>query len=206
MYAAAAKSLQSCPILCDPIDGSLPGSPIPGILQARTLKWVVISFSDAWKWKVKVESLSRVRLLVTPWVAIAFCVPQFYVLENLLRLQPKELLMLSSVVISSCQWERGKTLKLYINRSSMRARTSAIPSTECFSLWLYSAWYDWHSMNVCPTFVEFVKLSHKKIEFSSLRNAKRNINKFAVSDSKVIFHDYFLKFNKLWDSFIQPVR
>ena len=52
-------------------------------------------------------------------------------------------------------------------------------------------------MNVCPTFVEFVKLSHKKIEFSSLRNAKRNINKFAVSDSKVIFHDYFLKFNKL---------
>ena len=67
--AAAAKSLQSCPTLCDPIDGSPPGSPIPGILQARTLEWVVISFSNAWKWKGKVKSLSRVRLLATPWTA-----------------------------------------------------------------------------------------------------------------------------------------
>ena len=67
--AAAAKSLQSCPTLWDPIDGSLPGSPIPGILQARTLEWVAISFSNAWEWKVKVKSLSRVRLLVTPWTA-----------------------------------------------------------------------------------------------------------------------------------------
>ena len=57
-----AKSLQSCPTLCDPIDSSPPGSPIPGILQARTLEWVAISFSNAWKWKVKVKSLSRVRL------------------------------------------------------------------------------------------------------------------------------------------------
>ena len=67
--AAAAKSLQSCPTLCDPRDGSLPGSPIPGILQARTLEWVAISFSSAWKWKVKVKSLSHVRLFVTPWTA-----------------------------------------------------------------------------------------------------------------------------------------
>ena len=67
--AAAAKSLQSCPTLCDPMDGSPPGSPVPGILQARTLKWVAISFSSAWKWKVKVKSLSRVRLLETPWTA-----------------------------------------------------------------------------------------------------------------------------------------
>ena len=65
--AAAAKSLQSCPTLCDPIDGSPPGSPIPGILQARTLEWVDISFSNAWKGKVKVKSHSRVRLLATPW-------------------------------------------------------------------------------------------------------------------------------------------
>ena len=64
--AAAAKSLQSCPTLCDPIDGSLPGSPVPGILQARTLEWVAISFSNAWKWKVKVKSLSRIQLLATP--------------------------------------------------------------------------------------------------------------------------------------------
>ena len=67
--AAAAKLLQSCPTLCDPIDGSPPGSPVPGILQARTLEWVAISFSNAWKWKVKVKSLSCVRLLVTPWTA-----------------------------------------------------------------------------------------------------------------------------------------
>ena len=64
--AAAAKSLQSCPTLCDPIDGSPPGSPLPGILWARTLEWVAISFSKAWKWKVKVKSLSRVRLFVIP--------------------------------------------------------------------------------------------------------------------------------------------
>ena len=67
--AAAAKSLQSCPTLCDPIDGSPPGSPVPGILQARTLEWVAISFSNVWKWKVKVKLLSRVRLLATPWTA-----------------------------------------------------------------------------------------------------------------------------------------
>ena len=67
--AAAAKSFQSCPTLCDPIDGSPPGSPVPGILQARTLEWVAISFSNAWKWKVKVKLLSRVWLLATPWTA-----------------------------------------------------------------------------------------------------------------------------------------
>ena len=65
--AAAAASLQSCPTLCNPIDGSPPGSPISGVLQARTLEWVAISFSNAWKWKVKVKLLSRVQLLVTPW-------------------------------------------------------------------------------------------------------------------------------------------
>ena len=66
--AAAAKLLGSCPTLCDPMDGSAADSPVPGILQARTLEWVAISFS-AWKWKVKVKSLSRVRLLATPWTA-----------------------------------------------------------------------------------------------------------------------------------------
>ena len=67
--AAAAKSLQSCPTLCDPMDGSPPGSPVPGILQARILERVAISFSSAWKWKVKVKSLSPVRLLATSWAA-----------------------------------------------------------------------------------------------------------------------------------------
>ena len=69
LSATAAKSRQSCLTLCDPIDGSLPGSAIPGILQARTLEWVAISSSNAWKWKVKVKSLSCVWLLVTPWTA-----------------------------------------------------------------------------------------------------------------------------------------
>ena len=67
--AAAAKLLQSCLTLCDPIDGSPAGSPVPGILQARTLEWAAISFSNPWKWKVKVKSLSCVRLLATPWTA-----------------------------------------------------------------------------------------------------------------------------------------
>ena len=75
-HAAAAKSLQSCLTLCDPIDGSSPGYPVPGILQARTLEWVAIAFSNAWKWKVKVKSLSRVRLLATPWTA-AYQTPLF---------------------------------------------------------------------------------------------------------------------------------
>ena len=67
--AAAAKSLQLCPTLHNPIDGSLPGSSVHGILQARILEWGAISFSSAWKWKVKVKSLSRARLLATPWTA-----------------------------------------------------------------------------------------------------------------------------------------
>ena len=65
----APKSIQSCPTLCDPIDGSPPGSPIPGILQARTLERVAISFSNAWEWKVKVKLVSHVWLLVTLWTA-----------------------------------------------------------------------------------------------------------------------------------------
>ena len=69
IVAAAAKSRQSCPTLCDPTDGSPPGSPVPGILQARTLEWVAISFSKAWKWRVKVKSLSCVQPFTTPWTA-----------------------------------------------------------------------------------------------------------------------------------------
>ena len=73
--AAAAKSHQSCPTLCDPIDCSPPGSPVPGILQARTLEWVAISFSNVQQWKVKVKSLSHVWLLATPWTAAYQALP-----------------------------------------------------------------------------------------------------------------------------------
>ena len=69
-----AKSLQSCPTLCDPRDGSPPGSPVPGILQARTLEWVAISFSNAWTWKLKVKLLNRAQPSATPWTA-AFQAP-----------------------------------------------------------------------------------------------------------------------------------
>ena len=72
--AAAAESLQLCLTLCDPIDGSPPGCSVPGILQARTLEWVAISFSNAWKWKVKVKSFSRVWPSATPWT-VAFRAP-----------------------------------------------------------------------------------------------------------------------------------
>ena len=75
IYATAtAKSLQSCPTLCDPIDGSLPGSSVHGIFQARVLEWGAISFSNAWKWKMKMKSFSRVRLLATPWT-VAYQAP-----------------------------------------------------------------------------------------------------------------------------------
>ena len=74
--AATAKLIQSCPTLCNPIDGSPSGSPVPGILQARTLEWVAIAFSNASKWKVRVKSLSRVWLLATPWTA-AYQAPPF---------------------------------------------------------------------------------------------------------------------------------
>ena len=69
IHAAAAKSHQSCLTLCDPIECSPSGSPVPGILQARTLEWVAISSSNAWKWKVRVKLLSHVRLFTTPWTA-----------------------------------------------------------------------------------------------------------------------------------------
>ena len=69
LHSSPAKLLQSYPTLCDPTDGSPPGSAVPGILQARTLEWVAISFSNARKWKVKVKPRSRVRLLATPWTA-----------------------------------------------------------------------------------------------------------------------------------------
>ena len=69
MNTAAAKSLQLCLTLCDPIVSSPPGSPVPGILQARTLEWVAMSFCNAWKWKVKVKLLSHIWLLANPWTA-----------------------------------------------------------------------------------------------------------------------------------------
>ena len=122
--AAAAKSLQSCLTLCDPIDGSPPGSPVPGSLQAITLEWVAISFSNAWKLKVKVKLLSRVRLLATPqtaayqappsmgffqarvleWGAIAF--PNTVSLQNSKKKQWK-MNQRTFISVSSCHLQQG---------------------------------------------------------------------------------------------------
>ena len=112
-----AKSLQSCPTLCDPIDGSLPGSPIPGILQARTLEWAAISFSSAWKWKVKVKLFSPVRLSnpmdcglpgpsvhgifqarVPEWGATAFSAVHVYIVQKQRMKKTQELSKMSQIL------------------------------------------------------------------------------------------------------------
>ena len=112
-FLAAAKSLQSCPTLCDPIDSSPPGSTVPGILQARTLEWVAISFSNAWKWKVKVKSLSHVQLFATPWtsgyqapLSIGFSRQERIqtMLEIWKRLQAKIFILFSRVLYFWPEW------------------------------------------------------------------------------------------------------
>ena len=100
--AAAAKLLQSCPTLCDPIDGSLPGFPIPGILQVRILEWVAISFLNAWKWKVKEKSVSCVWLLATPWTAAYQAMPQPVTLKKARVLEWVPLHSNRCEVISHC--------------------------------------------------------------------------------------------------------
>ena len=142
--AAVAKSLQSCPTLCDPKDGSPPGSPVPGILQARTLEWVDISFSNAWKCKVKVKSLSRVRLFATPWnaahqapVSMGFSRQEYW---NELSLPSPGL------VLTALERSRGKShsifsFTLFLLKLSIWAKmlccfercTCPFPHASCFS-------------------------------------------------------------------------
>ena len=122
--AAAAKSLQSCPTLGDPIDGSPPGSPIPGILQARTLEWVAISFSNAWKWKVKVKSLSHVRLFETPW------------LQPTMLLHPWDFPGKSTGVGCRClllSWLYNPS-NWHGNSAKMRISATVFPLRLCFSI------------------------------------------------------------------------
>ena len=135
---AAAKSLQSCPTLCDPIDGSPPGSAVPGILQARTLEWVAISFSNAWKWKVKVKSLSRVRLLVTPWTAahqappsMGFSRQEYWSGVPL----PSPLSTVKSKQLVTLKWN---TLQLITMHLEMKPGWETRPQ-----LLMRLAWYDW---------------------------------------------------------------
>ena len=114
--AAAAKSLQSCPTLCDPIDDSPSGSHVPGILQARTPEWVAISFSNAGKWKVKVKSLSRARLVATPWTAAHQAPPSMgFSRQEYWRGLPLPSLQL---VASGSKYSYKRTEKNYLGHSS----------------------------------------------------------------------------------------
>ena len=130
--AAAAQSLQSCPTLCDPIDGSPPGSPVPGILQARTLEWVASSFPNAWKWKVKVKSLSCVRLLVTPWTAAYQASPSMWLSRQeywsgvplpspVLGLYWASIFSMSFIVVFDSNWWRFLFFLFSISTSIMKA-------------------------------------------------------------------------------------
>ena len=132
--AAAAKLLQSCPTLCDPIDSSPPGSPVPGILQAGTLEWVAISFSNAWKWKVKVRLRSHVRVLATPWTAA--------------HQAPPSMGFSRQEYWSGVPWPSpsflGQCSQLELTpspRSSQRFKLTAVPVIKVYSFWTWG-WPD----------------------------------------------------------------
>ena len=108
---ATAKSLQLCPTLFDPIHGSPPGSPVPGILQARTLEWVAISFSNAWKWKVKVKLPRCVRLLATPWTAAYQAPPSM----GFSRQEYRSGVPSPSPIIYRVRGQKGERLLLWVN-------------------------------------------------------------------------------------------
>ena len=150
LAATTAKSLQSCPTLCSPIDGSPLGSSVPGILQARTLEWVAISFSSAWKWKVKVTSLSHVPPLAThglqptrllhPWefpgksTGVSCCVSRGWPLCLCLYLLSRSPLMLNSTPCHSYQWLSILYLKTSGNRLLITSQGSVPFLSTCVSL------------------------------------------------------------------------
>ena len=124
--AAAAKSLQSCSTLCDAIAGSPRGSPVPGILQARTLEWVAISFSSAWKRKVKVKSLSHVRLFATPWTAayqaplsMEFSRQEYW--SGLLPVEHSHVHLLTVYSLWLLQWNSARVEKLQQRANDLQA-------------------------------------------------------------------------------------
>ena len=120
----AAKSLQSCLTLCNLIYGSPPGSSVPGILQTRTLQWAAISFSSAWKWKGKVKSLSRVRLLTTPWTAA-------YQARPSMGFSRQEYRSGAPLPSSRCMWDKSQ--------SSLKQRCPSVAIQRYCSEWLYPA-------------------------------------------------------------------
>ena len=163
----AATSPQSCPTLCDSIDVSPRGSPVPEILQARTLEWVAIAFSNAWKWKVKVKSLSRVWLLLTPWTAayqatppMGFSRQEYW--SGVPSPSPKNTWSNRQIWPWSTEWSRAKANRVLPNRVLPRERTGhskhPLPTTQEKTLqmditrwstpeadWLYPLQQGWRS-------------------------------------------------------------
>ena len=128
----------SCPTLCNPIDSSLPGSPVPGILQARILEWVAISFSHAWKWKLKVKSLSCVQLLATPWTAAYQAPPSMGFARHPIHVSCMKALRNISCHISkqgchSHQWLQPSNMSWWAWGNSERKRVSAIEQPSDWS-------------------------------------------------------------------------
>ena len=158
--AAAAKSLQSCLTLCDPIDGSPPGSPVPGILQAKTLEWVAISFSNAWKWKGKVKLLSCVRLPATQWTAVYQAPPSmgFSRQEYWSGLpSPSPLLALCSLNVVIWQ---AKKFKLEFSKTGMCRTTSIKHVSPFFHQCFHSCTHPvlcWRTQS-CPVLSHFLYL------------------------------------------------
>ena len=184
--ANAAKSLQSCPTLCNSRDGSPPGSPVPGILQARTLEWVTISFSNAWKWKVKVKSLTRVQLLATPGTAaqqapppMGFSTQEYW--SGVPLPSPGNWLMDTNGLGWGCLWEKwvGVHTKLVTDSGETWDRRGwgdmksvywcwlhlpvlhSFVFLHCFSTLAFSVLLDGHSKSMC--FVLSIKGSETKL-------------------------------------------
>ena len=198
MTAAAAKSLQSCLTLCDPIDRSPPGSPVPGILQARTLEWVAISFSSEWKWKVK--SLSRVQLFTTPWTiayqaALSMGFPRQEYWSGLPLPSPQmslentvDYICLSVHIYESALWNStvketccGTTFSLASPR--LIGRELSIPVNIPWLFWFLSTF----SLQGCvpPKCVETGELSYSYTTFHIL--FPRNFSLFALWSYKLSF-------------------
>ena len=134
---ATATSLQSCLTLCDSIDGSPPGSPVPGILQARTLEWVAISFSHAWRWKVKVKSLSPVRLWTTPWTAaywapasMGFSKQEYWVVgchRHVIPNHQKTCLCVIILILQLKRWRLPELSRKARNQTQLWSKCTALP-------------------------------------------------------------------------------
>ena len=162
--AGAAKSLQLCPTLCNPIDGLPPGSAVPGILQARTPEWVDISFSNAWKWKVKVKSLSRVRLFATPWIAAHQASLSITNSRSLLKPTSIESVMPSSHLILCCPLlllpPIPPSIRIFSNESTLLMRWpkywsfsfSISPSNEHWSPLRWTGWISLQSKGLSRVF------------------------------------------------------